>query len=128
MQEPKIFTFPLETYKTKVIVFYNCPTAKMQKYLNKNFKGLIYERNPKHQASSFVCEHSNGYEEYCIDFINPLKKNDPGSYNTIVHEAFHVLCNVFDSRGINLIYGESEVFTYPLGYIVQKIIEGVFKK
>lgn len=127
MQEPKIFTFPLETYKTKVIVFYNCPATKIQKYLSKNFNGLIYERNPSHQASSFVCEHSNGYEEYCIDFIYPLKKNDPDSYGTIVHEAFHVLCNVFEPRGINLLYGESEVFTYPLSYIVKKIIEGVFK-
>jgi len=126
MQKSKIFNFQLDTYKTKIIIFHNCPQERINKYLDKNYKGLIYERNPKHQASSFVCEHSNGYEEYCIDFICPLKKNDPGSYNTIVHESFHVLCNIFEARGINLVYGESEVFTYPLGYIVQKIIEEVF--
>lgn len=122
----KIFSFELEIYKAEIIIFHGCTVREVQKYFDKNLKGVRFERKPEWCAMSFICMAENGYEVYCIDFTFPLKLKSAADHNTIVHEAFHTLCKIFEARGIELDYEEQEVFTYPLGFIVEKINAGLF--
>lgn len=44
------------------------------------------------------------------------------SYSTVVHEVFHLVWKMLESRGISLSYATDEVFAYTLGNIAEEVI------
>ena len=121
-----VFDFDLEIYNARIHIFHNCTDEEIKESMNDKFPDAVYERPRNNSATAFVLEHENCGEQYAIDFIIPLKRNNPESHKTIAHEASHVTWEVINSRGIKGDYYNQENFAYILGYIVRKINEEVF--
>ena len=47
----------------------------------------------------------------------------PLQYNTLVHELFHATDFVLDYRGLKLVDGSDEAYTYLIGYLMEKTME-----
>jgi hypothetical protein len=126
MHKSKIFDFDLEIYNARVHVFHNSTDEEVKNYIFNLFPDAVYDRPKNNSATAFVFEHESYGEQYAIDFIIPLKRNNPESHKTISHEASHTTYEICNSRGIKCDYYNQETFAYILGYIVKKINEGVF--
>lgn len=127
MQKSKIFDFDLEIYNARVHVFHNSTDEEVQEYIEENFTDAVYTRPAGNSATAFVFTHDSYGEQYAIDFIIPLKRNNPESHKTIAHEASHVAWELTNSRGIKCGYDNQEGFAYILGYIVSIINKEVFE-
>jgi hypothetical protein len=44
----------------------------------------------------------------------------PEQYNTLVHELFHAVDFVLDFRGLKLVDGSDEAYTYMIGYLMEE--------
>jgi len=128
VSKSKMFNFCVEIYGARIHIFHCCEEEEVTLYLEKQFPGVTYERNNSMAAITFVCEHKNFGNEYCVDFITPLKTSSPGSHNTISHESLHIVCEISKDRGLKFDLDNLEPINYLLGHIVQKINEEVFKK
>lgn len=49
--------------------------------------------------------------------------NHPKDYNTLVHELFHAMDFILDFRGLRLVDGSDEAYSYMLGYLMEKTME-----
>lgn len=47
----------------------------------------------------------------------------PLQYNTLVHELLHATDFVLDYRGLKLVDGSDEAYTYLIGYLMEKTME-----
>lgn len=47
----------------------------------------------------------------------------PRDYNTLVHELFHATDFILDFRGMRLVDGSDEAYTYLIGYLMEKTME-----
>ena len=120
------FDFDLEIYNARVHVFHNATDEEVKEYIDEHFTDAVYTRPGGNSATAFIFEHANSGEQYAIDFIMPLKRNNPESHKTIAHEASHVTWELTNSRGIKCGNDNQENFAYILGYIVSVINEEVF--
>ena len=48
---------------------------------------------------------------------------DPRDYNTLVHELLHATDFILDYRGLKLVDGSDEAYTYLIGYLMEKTME-----
>lgn len=49
--------------------------------------------------------------------------NKPKDYNTLVHELLHATDFILDFRGLRLVDGSDEAYTYLIGYLMEKTME-----
>lgn len=56
-----------------------------------------------------------------IRVYSDLKK--PIDYNTLVHELLHATDFILDYRGLRLVDGSDEAYTYLIGYLMEKTME-----
>ena len=49
--------------------------------------------------------------------------NRPKDYNTLVHELFHAMDFILDFRGLRLVEGSDEAYSYLIGYLMEKTME-----
>jgi len=126
MQKSKIFSFDIEIYNSRIHVLSGCSDEEVEEYMQSEFPGAEYKR-PKASAAAFTMVNRYASEEYVIDFINPLKRNNPVSNKAIAHEASHTVFEISNDIGLAPGYNNQESFAYLLGHIVQKITEEVFK-
>lgn len=47
----------------------------------------------------------------------------PRSYNTLVHELFHATDFILDYRGLKLVDGSDEAYSYLIGFMMEKTME-----
>jgi hypothetical protein len=47
----------------------------------------------------------------------------PVNYNTLVHELFHATDFMLDYRGLKLVDGSDEAYSYLIGYLMEKTME-----
>ena len=47
----------------------------------------------------------------------------PRDYNTLVHELLHATDFMLDYRGLKLVDGSDEAYTYLIGYLMEKTME-----
>lgn len=47
----------------------------------------------------------------------------PRDYNTLVHELFHATDFMLDYRGLKLVDGSDEAYTYLIGYLMEKTMQ-----
>lgn len=84
-------------------------------------------------AADIACSHvsQNGPQELgktahlggnvMIRVYSDLKK--PIDYNTLVHELLHATDFILDYRGLRLVDGSDEAYTYLIGYLMEKTME-----
>lgn len=56
-----------------------------------------------------------------VRVYNDLKY--PRDYNTLVHELLHATDFMLDHRGLRLVDGSDEAYTYLIGYLMEKTME-----
>lgn len=56
-----------------------------------------------------------------VRVYNDLKY--PRDYNTLVHELLHATDFMLDYRGLRLVDGSDEAYTYLIGYLMEKTME-----
>lgn len=120
------FVVEIDLYQVRLHIFNGYSVEYISKYLENKFPGSSYQR-PLASATAFTMIHKTHGEEYCIDFISPLKQTAI-SQKTISHEALHTSYEIANCVGLRTDINNQEAIAYILGYIVQKINEKVFEK
>ena len=127
MSKSIAFNFVIDIYTARIHILINCTEEEHNKYLKKWFPGDKYSPDEGYAARTFVYHHSEGTQEYLIAFSTRAKK-DPIFVKTVSHESCHVALEICDRVGINVDTENQEAFAYLQGIIVQKILEGAWKK
>lgn len=71
------------------------------------------------EAEQGKTAHMNG--NVMIRVYSDLKTAE--DYNTLVHELFHATDFVLDYRGLKLVDGSDEAYSYLIGYMMEKVME-----
>jgi hypothetical protein len=124
----RTFIIEINIYKARVHILHSLSNNELQKYIEKYFPGASYERSSPQTAAALTFHQGTSLEEYAIDFSTPLKISSHLSHQTLSHEVFHITLEIMRSIGVELSLESEEAFTYLQGFIVGKIIEGIFNK
>ncbi len=107
-----------EVYRVNMYIFDNHTPEEVNRYLKKRFNldSISFDNV---QGKTWIFE-SNSKPSIELFAMWALDGNDR---STIVHECFHMVHNILDSRGFKLCDDNEEAYAYYLEYLYRKIIE-----
>ena len=116
-RKPKFYHIYVETFGAN-IYYICCSRERYKELIKKEFDGKCPEKGEGIRGTA------EGYDKdgQIIDviWINDKCSND---LSVVVHEAFHVVHNILQHKGLWLTDSSEEVYAYLLQQIVQEIIE-----
>lgn len=111
----KIYQYKIPIYYGTLVIIIGELIEIPEKWKPKEFDSFGYE------AITYSRQINSGYKYFCIAF--PEWSNQKSR----VHEAFHCVNWIFDSKGISYDVKNDEHAAYLLGWIFEKVEESLKK-
>lgn len=134
----KMMTLYIDPYRALVFVFLGVSSEEAYNYV---MEGYSHSKSVKLLAEMIKKEieslkgggyegSSTVYEQFNVGMIslNNFNKNSPSCMNSIVHESFHMITDLFQHYGIKLSNKSNEAYAYSLGDLVEQIFDNLQNK
>lgn len=135
LETERLFSLMIPIWDCELIVSYTSDLDFLEKSLkdqpNWNSKTRKYFLKQareiwKHRGQMGACYMYHAEKGY--HWIHCFEKTDPGTFmNHMSHEVLHFVIGLLRSRGLRLNPGSEEIWTYLQGYVMQQIMEYMFR-
>src|SRR5688572_30308118 len=111
---------PIPIYRMKIYVWVCSPEVAKREIKNTVFGE--YEEDIEYKAGGGKYLHKDG-----VDGIVWVDSNVeyPELIGNIAHEVLHAIIYSLDDRGMELMPNNHEFYTYLMGYVMAKVVEGL---
>jgi len=122
----KKFKVSIDLYSKSVWYFVNCSYKEMQKAIRK----MGFELEDDSETYEFcqgICDTIDATKKkqrtLIYVWIRKFKKNDPVSFDTLMHENFHATVKLMAHTGHELSNDSEESYAYVMGLLATKTYE-----